>query len=154
MINIKIHLQRIKNPGYAGGYGILLSVECHSNLYPVGSKDPSSDVVLLPLENKTLSIRMPLLNLMHDIQLFRERLSEKSAKCTRQSCKVVGWVIINIRFISIENGRCHDLAAKICMRFREMWMKEFLGYSFSSGYSAYVAKNYSALCVKMPSKTH
>ena len=39
------------------------------------------------------------------------------------------------------------------LQFREMWMKEFLGYSIdliSSGHYAHVAKNYPALCAKMP----
>ena len=65
--------------------------------------------------------------LNNKLQLFRERLSEKSVECTRQSRKVVR-VIISILFISIQNHSVCDLATKNeDLRFREMWMKEFLG---------------------------
>ena len=70
------------------------------------------------------------------IQLFRERLLEKSVNVPRNSRNAV-WVIINI-FVHLHTEPAMPRSYNEDLRFRAMWMKEFLGYCIE------VAKNYSA----------
>ena len=106
---------------------------------------------LLLLQQASLGFRETLLTgtsycKLH-IQLFRERLSDKS---TRQSWKVV-WVIISILFISISRSDDAAILQRRPAVLGNVDERVFrIQYSFRSGCSAYIAKNYSALCVKMP----